>query len=223
MSATQHQEATATESSASAHTTIAENVKVRSVVSTETQSKVDTDSAAKMALLMSRLGSTHSQIDEYSKHRQAEISAEAQILLQKILSETQAEQQALIADAQIRCDGIEEQYKQGLQRHVDQLDLEKRLNALQEQILEQARQNIDRLNEEANAAKLAVLKEAQHAVNVKVEEITDQAAILGQEDAARQLQSTTTTVITTQAKSAAETHVEGSTVLHSATTTSSTS
>jgi len=97
------------------------------------------------------------------------------------------------------------------------------LNAVQEQILEQARLNIDRLNEEANAAKLAVLKEAQHAVNVKVEEITDEAAILGQEDAARQLQSTTTTVITTQAKSAAETHVEGSTVVQNATTTSSTS
>jgi len=64
------------------------------------------------------------------------------------------------------------------------------------------------------------MKEAQHAVSVKVGEITDEAAIVSAEDAARQLQSTTTTVITTQAQSTAEAHIEGGTVLQSATTTS---
>lgn len=50
------QTATATTGSAVAHTAVAENVAVRSVVSTETQSKVSMENTQKMAALLSKLG-----------------------------------------------------------------------------------------------------------------------------------------------------------------------
>ena len=50
------QTATSTTGSAVAHTAIAENVAVKSVVSTETQSKVSLENTQKMAALMSKLG-----------------------------------------------------------------------------------------------------------------------------------------------------------------------
>jgi len=49
-------EATATTGSAVAHTAISENVAVKSVVSTETQSKVTMENTQKMAALMNKLG-----------------------------------------------------------------------------------------------------------------------------------------------------------------------
>jgi hypothetical protein len=49
-------EATASTTSAVAHTAVSENVAVRSVVSTETQSKVSMENTQKMASLMSKLG-----------------------------------------------------------------------------------------------------------------------------------------------------------------------
>ena len=50
------QEATAVTGSSVAHTAIAENVAVKSIVSTETQSKVNMENTQKMAALMSKLG-----------------------------------------------------------------------------------------------------------------------------------------------------------------------
>lgn len=55
-------EATAVTGSAVAHTAIAENVAVKSIVSTETQSKVTMENAQKMAALMSKLGKTRNSI-----------------------------------------------------------------------------------------------------------------------------------------------------------------
>jgi hypothetical protein len=49
-------EATATTGSSVQHTAVAENVAVKSVVSTETQSKVSMENTQKMAALMSKLG-----------------------------------------------------------------------------------------------------------------------------------------------------------------------
>lgn len=49
-------QATATTGSAVAHTAVAENVAVRSVVSTETQSTVSMENTQKMAALLGRLG-----------------------------------------------------------------------------------------------------------------------------------------------------------------------
>jgi len=201
------------------HSACAENVHVQSVVQTETQSKVSMDNAKKMADLMARLGTTHIQIDEYSRKRTEEITEAVAASLHKVVLDTQHHQQQLVNDANSRTAEIENDYKRKLQEHVAKLDaekatllaqLEKELNVRQEHILESARKRIDDLNEEANRLKMGVLKEAQAQANVHIGHITDQVAVLGQEDASRRLASTTTTVITTKAASTGETHFNGS-------------
>jgi hypothetical protein len=211
-------EATATTGSAVAHTAVAENVAVKSVVSTETQSKVTMENTQKMAQLMNKLGTTHQQIDEYSRRRTEQISEEVTVAISKIVADTQAQQANLLSDANVRSASIEEEYKHKLQHYVEELDtakaqnlavLEKDLNLRQELILEQARKRIDELNEEANRLKMGVLREAQAQANAKVDAITQQVAALGAQDANRLLTSTSTTVIRTEAKAANETHVGG--------------
>jgi hypothetical protein len=215
-------EATSTTGSAVAHTAVADNVAVKSVVSTETQAKVSMENTQKMAALMSKLGTTHSQIDTYARQRTEQISEEVTAAIAKIVADTQAQQAALLSDANNRSASIEEEYKLKLQQYVQELDsakaqnlstLEKDLNLRQEDILQNARDRIDALNEEANRLKMGVLREAQAQANVKVEAITEQVAALAHEDASRHLASTTTTVITTQAKATGETHVAGAAVV----------
>jgi len=220
--------ATSSSGSAKAHSAQADNVQVKSVVQTETQSKVSMENAKKITDLMSRLGSTHLQVDDYSRKRTEEISDAVSESIKKVVAETQSHQQQLLADANLRTSAIENDFKRKLQEFVGKLDaekavllaqLEKELNVRQELILESARKRIDDLNEEANRLKLGVLKEAQAQSNAQVTKITDQVTALGQEDASRRLQSTTTTVITTKAAAAGETHVQGSPVTVGKTTT----
>jgi len=211
-----------------AHTAVSENVAVKSVVSTETQSKVSMENTKKINDLMARLGSTHLQVDEYSRKRTEEISEAVAESIKKVVAETQLQQQQLLADANLRTTEIENDFKRKLQEYVAKLDsdkagllaqLEKELNMRQEQILEAARKRIDDLNEEANRLKMGVLREAQAHSNAQVTKITDQVVALGHEDASRRLQSTTTTVITTKAAAASESHAEGCTGVVGKTTT----
>jgi hypothetical protein len=217
----QQSSASASTGSAVAHTAVAEHVAVKSVVSTETQSTVNMENTQKMASLLGRLGTTHQQIDEYSRRRTEQISEEVAAAIARIVADTQVQQQTLLADANVRSATIEEEYKHKLQAYVEELDsvkaanlsaLEKDLNLRQEMILEDARKRIDALNEEANRLKLGVLREAQAQASAKVESITEQVATLGAEDANRLLTSTSTTVITTEAQAAGATHVEGASV-----------
>jgi hypothetical protein len=214
-------EATATTGSAVAHTAVSDNVAVKSVVSTETQSKVSMENTQKMAALMSKLGTTHQQIDEYSRRRTEQISEEVAAAISRVVADTQNQQANLLADANVRSAAIEEEYKRKLQEYVQELDavkaqnlstLEKDLNLRQEMILESAKRRIDELNEEANRLKLGVLRDAQAQANAKIDSITEQVAMLGAQDANRLLTSTSTTVITTEAKATGETHVAGATV-----------
>ena len=149
------------------------------------------------------VGTTHSQVDEYSKKRTAEINDAVSSSIDKVVADTALEQQKLLADANQRSAMIEEEYKQRLQERVAQLDtekvvllaeLERSLNARQEAILAQARENIDAVQNAANAQKLAVFKEAQAQANQQVDQITGKVAVLAAEDAQRRLQSTTQTV-----------------------------
>ena len=130
-------------------------------------------------------GTTHQQIDEYSRRRTEQISEEVAAAISRIVADTQTQQQNLIVDANARAAAIEEEYKRKLQKHVEELDtvkahnlvtLEKDLNLRQEMILEEAKKRIDDLNEEANRLKLGVLREAQAQANAKVEAITEQVA-----------------------------------------------
>jgi len=220
--------ATSCSGSSKVHSAQAENVHVQSVVQTETQSKVSIENTKKMADLMARLGTTHTQIDEYSRKRTEQITEAVSESIKKVVLETQQHQQQLVADANLRTTEIEKDFKIKLQQHVAKLDgekavllaqLEKELNLRQEQILESARKRIDDLNEEANRLKMGVLKEAQAQTNTRIGQITEQVAVLGHEDASRRLASTTTTVITTKANAAGETHVSGSPVTIGVTST----
>jgi hypothetical protein len=56
MSSTVEHQASASSGSSVAHTAVAENVAVRSVVSTESHSQVSMENTQKMAALMSKLG-----------------------------------------------------------------------------------------------------------------------------------------------------------------------
>lgn len=213
--------ATSNSGSTKMHSAQAENVHVQSVVQTETQSKVSMENSKKINDLMARLGSTHCQVDEYSRRRTEEISEAVSESIRKIVAETQQHQQQLLADANSRTSEIEHDFKLKIQEYVSSIDsekavllaqLEKELNIRQELILESARKRIDDLNEEANRLKMGVLREAQAQSHAKINQITEQVAVLGQEDASRRLQSTTTTVITTKAAAASETHVEGAAI-----------
>ena len=127
-------------------------------------------------------GSTHLQVDEYSRRRTEEISEAVAESIKKVVADTQLQQQQLLADANLRTSGIydfdlirifeficflfleiENDFKRKLQEHVAKIDsekaallaqLEKELNVRQELILETARKRIDDLNEEANRLKL---------------------------------------------------------------------
>jgi len=149
------------------------------------------------------------------------------VLFKKVVSDTAAQQQLLLTDANARSAAIESEYKQRLQERVAQLDaekavllaeLERALNARQEAILLKARQDIDAVQSQANQEKLAVLKEAQARASIQIDQITDKVAEMAAEDAQRRLQSTTTTTITTKSEASGETHVAGSTVGSTVTT-----
>jgi hypothetical protein len=211
-----------------AHTAVSEDVRVHSVVSTESNTSVSMQNSKKITDLMHKLGTTHTQVDEYSKKRTAEISDAVSSAIDKVVADTAAQQQKLLSDANERSAAIEFEYKQRLQERVAQLDsekaillaeLERSLNERQEGILLKARQDIDSVQNTANQEKLAVFKEAQARANQQVDQITEQVAELAAEDAQRRLQSTTQTVITTKSVASGETHVQGATVASTATTT----
>ncbi len=65
-------------------------------------------------LLKSFSGSTHAQIDEYSRHRNDEISEAVKTSIDKIVHETQIQQQNLLNDAQKQSTEIEKEYKDKL-------------------------------------------------------------------------------------------------------------
>ncbi len=115
-------------------------------------------------------GTTHNQIDEYSKKRTAEISDATSSSIEKVVADTAAQQQQLLAE------------------------LERALNDRQEAILLKARQDIDFVQNVANQEKLAVFKEAQAKSSLHMDQITGEVAELAAEDAQRRLQSTTQTV-----------------------------
>ncbi|CAF1608194.1 unnamed protein product, partial [Didymodactylos carnosus] len=190
------------------HTAASDDVRVRSSVTSDTQSKVAMENTTRINELLQKLGTTHTQVDDYSKQRTDKINQAVNASIQKVVADTRTQQEQLLQDANVRTKAFEEEYKVKLEAFLDELnvqkakelaDMERELNARQQGILDQARQRIDQLNSQANDAKLNVMKEAQAQINAQVEGITDQVQHLGAEDAARHLQSTTTTVITSQA------------------------
>ncbi|CAF0883523.1 unnamed protein product [Rotaria sp. Silwood1] len=219
-----------TSNSSIVHTAISDDVHVQSVVSTETNSNVNIKNSKKIIDLMNKLGTTHNQIDEYSKKRTAEISEAVSSAIEKVVADTATQQQKLLSDAKERANTIEDEYKQRLQERLAQLDadkaillaeLERSLNERQETILVKARQDIDLIQNAANEKKMAVFKEAQVRANQQVDQITEKVAELVAEDAQRRLQSTTQTIITTKSIATGENHQSSANHASNATTTTS--
>lgn len=97
------------------HTVIHDDVKVKSTINCEIQSKVSLGHfQSKINQLMSKLGSTHAQIDEYARRRTEEISEAVQQSIEKIIHETEGQQQQLLARAQQQTTTIESEYRDRL-------------------------------------------------------------------------------------------------------------
>ena len=131
------------------------------------------------------LGTTHQQIDEYSRRRTDQISEEVLAAIGNVVTDTQVQQASLLTDANARSIAIEEEYKLRLQQYLEELDaakaqnlsvLEKDLNFRQEMILDEAKKRIDDLNAEASRLKEGVLRDAQAQANAQTQITTGQVA-----------------------------------------------
>ena len=109
---------------------------------------------------------------------------------------------------------IDNDYKAQLQKAVEALDvvkaktladLERDVQAKQQVIMADAKRQLDALNDQANAAKLHALVEAQEQAKQNISNLADQVALLGQQDTQHLLESKTTTIITSQSQASGQT------------------
>lgn len=193
---------------------IADDVQIKSVISSETQANATLNNKLDINNLLSQLSTTHAQVDQYSRARTAAINEQVQQSIADVLAKTQRQQEELLVDANRRHLIIDSEYKLQLQKAVEALDavkaktladLERDLQAKQQAIMAEAKREIDVLNDQANAAKLHALVEAQEQASKNIAQLADQVAVLGQLDTQNLLQSTTTTIITSQAQAAGNT------------------
>jgi len=193
---------------------VADDVHIKSVISSETQANATTNNKLNINNLLSQLSTTHAQVDQYSRACTAAINEQVQKSVANVLANTQRQQEELLLDANRRHLIIDNEYKLQLQKAVEALDgvkaktladLERDLQAKQQAIMAEAKREIDLLNDQANAAKLHALVEAQEQASKDIAHLADQVAVLGQQDTQNLLQSTTTTIITSQAQAAGNT------------------
>lgn len=182
-------------------------VSVQSSVTIDCTQETNLQAPAQIQSLLSRLSSTTAQVDEYSRRQNEAISKEANERIQRIISETQQAQDALLKDASSRSLEIEAEYSSKLKVFLQQLDaskagnlaaLEKDLNFRQEQLLSQARDEMDAIHAAATQAKIQAMNQANQTISQDVDRLTEQVKSLGEAEVERRLNSTTTTVITTQ-------------------------
>lgn len=147
------------------------------------------------------LGSTHNQIDEYAKKQSAKINEEIEREIEEVLARTRREQEELLRRANERTVQLDAEYRARLQTMIEEVDadkaqriteIEKDLNAQQTGILESARNEIDRLNQKAANLKIGAIQQAQERATTQVNEITAQAAQLGQTSTVHHGKGTTT-------------------------------
>lgn len=163
-------------------------------------------------MLFSRLGSTHTQIDDYAKKQTAKINEEIQRQIDQVVARTRREQDELLRRANEHTAQIDAEYRARLQKMVEEVDatkakriaeIEKELNDQQNGILQLARAEIDQLNQKAASMKIDVLQQAQVKAAADASSITAQAASLGQTSTVHQ--STGTTTIKTEVSAATTT------------------
>jgi hypothetical protein len=188
---------------------VADDVQVKSVISSETQTTIS--SKLNIDALLTQLSTTYAQIDQYSQAKTAEINEQIQKSVAVVLENTRHQQEELLVDANDRHLLIDKEYKIQLQKAIEILDavkakaladLEHDLQGKQQAILNEAKKQIDLLNDQANAAKLNVLIEAQEQAKESIVNLANQVVAASQQDAENLLQSTTITTITSQAEAA---------------------
>ena len=193
-------------------------VSVQSSVVMDTTQQVNTQGPAQIQKLLSRLSSTTAQVDDYSRRQNEAISKEANERVQKIIAHTQLEQEALLRDASSRSLEIEAEYAAQLKAFLQGLDaskagnlaaLEKDLNFRQEQLLDNARAEMDDIHAAATRAKIAAMTQADAAMHSDVDRLTEQVKALGEAEVERRMNSTTTTVITTHTSTDSQAQVAG--------------
>jgi len=194
-----------------------DGVNIRSTVSSDTSSTVQLANQQKLNDLVTRLGATHSQIDEYARTQTEKIDAEIQREIDAVLARTRTEQDNLLRKANEHTAQIDSEYRARLQKMVEEVDatkakriaeIEKELNDQQAGILKNARNDIDQLNKKAANLKIGVLNDAQARAAADAKEITTQAANFGQASTVHQ--STGTTTIKTEVSAATHSKQVGS-------------
>ena len=188
---------------------IAGDVQVKSVISSETQTTIS--SKLNIDALLTQLSTTYIQIDQYSQTKAAQINEQVQKSVAVLLENTRHLQEELLVDANDRHLSIDNEYKIQLQKAIEILDavkakaladLEHDLQGKQQVILNEAKKQIDLLNDQANVAKLNVLIEAQEQAKESIVNLANQVVAASQQEAENLLQSTTITIITSQAETA---------------------
>jgi len=189
-----------------------EGVNIKSSISSDVTSTVSMANQRKLNDLVTKLGSTHSQIDEYAKKQTAKIDQEIQREIDQVVVRTRHQQDELVRKANEHTTQIDAEYRAQLQKLVEEIDankakriaeVEKELNNQQTGILQAARGEIDQLNQRAASMKIGALQQAQSKAAADANEITAQAAHLGESSTVHH--STGTTTIKTEISAGATT------------------
>ena len=177
------------------------DVNVKSTISSDVSSTVSIANQQKLNDLVSRLGSTHTQIDQYAKKQTEKINEETQREIDQVLARTRHQQEELLRQANDHTAQIDAEYRARLQKMVEEIDavkakriaeIETQLNQQQADILQAARTEIDQLNQKAAALKIGALQQAQVKAAVDASAITAEAAKLSQASTVHEQKGTTT-------------------------------
>ncbi|CAF4594054.1 unnamed protein product [Rotaria sp. Silwood1] len=178
-----------------------DGVNIKSTVSSDVSSTVSIANQQKLTDLVSKLSSTHAQINEYANRQTAKIDEEIQREIDLIVARTRQQQEELLRKANEETYQIDAEYRLRLQKMVEEIDankakriadIEKELNKLQGDILQGAKNDIDLLNKKAASLKLDILQEAQSRAALETNDLTSQAKYLGQASTLHQSTGTTT-------------------------------
>lgn len=177
------------------------DVNVKSKISTDGKSTVSMANQQKLNDLVSRLGSTHTQIDQYAKKQTEKINEETKREIDQVVSRTRVQQEELLRRANEHTAEIDAEYRARLQKMVEEIDaikakrigeIETQLNQQQADILQAARNEIDQINQKAAGLKIGVLQDAQAKAAADATAITAQAAQLSQASTIHEAKGTTT-------------------------------
>ncbi|UJR33012.1 hypothetical protein I4U23_020472 [Adineta vaga] len=188
-----------------------DGVNIKSTISTDGKSTLSLANQQKLTDLVTKLGSTHTQIDKYAKEQTEQINEQIQREIDEVVGRSRREQEELLRKANEHTAVIDEEYRARLQLMVEEIDAAKAkriseieidLNNQQAVILQAARNDIDELNKKASRLKIGVLEAAEAKAANDARVITSNANL---DKASAVHQATGTTTIKTEVTAAATT------------------